>query len=419
MPWDKNEDLPVAIKNTLPTEAQSVWRSAANSALNDGKDEETAVKVGWEAVKNAGWSKQGDEWKKQANNAKLFDIDVEFFSVGKWNGDEYSEHDLDDIAKNFEALRDSIKPPVKLGHNASSKINKPIEDGQPALGWVEKVWKKGNKLLARLTKVPEVVYNAIKEGRYGRVSAEIYWNYKTAKGKTFNYVLKAIALLGADTPAVTDLEDLAAYLTAEGTAFDKIAAYGFEMTEEGEIKSFTYKLEDQEMSKELEAKIASYEAEIETLRKSDTDKQAEIKELRKFKEEQEKALRQSKLEEVKSFCEELVKAGRMRPDVRDKIIDSEQVLVYSESAGFSVPFEVFKEYAKTVEALIEFDEKGNEKDRKKSAAYESAPIEVDRRAQELITAGKFKAAQYSEAVKAVLTEDDELARAYADYNKDE
>lgn len=416
MPWDKNEDLPVAIRNTLPPEAQEVWRKAANSALGSGKDEEAAVRMGWEAVKSAGWSKQGDEWRKQANNAKLFDVDIEFFSSGKWNGDEYSEQDLDDIVKNFEALRETIKPPVKLGHNAASKINKPIEDGQPALGWVEKVWKKGNKLLARLTKVPEVIYNAIKEGRYSRVSAEIYWNYKSTKGKTFNYVLKAIALLGADTPAVDNLEDLAAYLTAEGTAFDKLAAYGFDVTEEGELKSFTYNLEEDMDVKELEAKIKNYESEIARLKGEGEEARAEVIELRKFKEQQVLVVRQNRFDEVKAFCEEMVKAGKMTPAVRDKVIASEKELHYSEEAGFAFPFAILKDYAKSVKAILEFDEKGMEKD-KRQASYTHAPTEVDRRAQDLIKKGDFKAEQYSEAVRAVLSADEELARQYADYNK--
>ena len=49
------------------------------------------------------------------NENKLHEFDVEVFSTGEWNGDKYSDQDLEDMEKNFAALGETIKPPVKLG----------------------------------------------------------------------------------------------------------------------------------------------------------------------------------------------------------------------------------------------------------------------------------------------------------------
>jgi hypothetical protein len=137
------------------------------------------------------------------------EFDAEIFSTGEWNGDKYSEADLQDIADNFNTLAGTVKPPVRLGHRNL--------EGQPALGWVKSLKRAGNKLIATLGDVPQVIYDSIKTGRFKRVSAEIYWNYKPKSGsfigEKFNYVLKAVALLGADIPAVNNLSDLTAYLT--------------------------------------------------------------------------------------------------------------------------------------------------------------------------------------------------------------
>lgn len=418
MPWENNESLPVAIKNTLPSEAQTIWRKAANASLEAGKDEETAVKAGWAAVQNAGWSKVGDDWKKteKKKNAKLFDIDVEFFRVGRWNGDDYSVHDIADIAKNFEELQEVIKPPVKLGHNESSKINKPIEDGQPALGWVKSIAKKGSRLIATLTQVPELVYNAIKEGRYSTISAEIFWNYKPSNGKTYNYVLKALSLLGADLPAVDSLEDLAAYLTASDAAFEKLRVYSLEVDDEGKLKNDLKGNEDME-KKEFEDKLAKMQKKIDDLEAEGKSTKAENADLKKFKEDQAQRAKEASLEEIKTFCNELVKAGKMTPAVRDEFFKDTALLFSEEQSAFAIPFDAFKKYAGTVEALIEFDEKGKAKDKSKQVAYTNASEEVDRRANELVAAGKVK--DYSLAVRQVLTDDEDLAEAYADYNKDE
>src|SRR5690606_25974082 len=95
--------------------------------------------------------------------------DREIFAVGKWNGLEFTEADLDDIVANFDRLKDIHKVPLKFGHNDEQ----PITDGQPAIGWVSRVYRKGKKLLADFSDVPSVVVEAIKKKLYRTVSVEL------------------------------------------------------------------------------------------------------------------------------------------------------------------------------------------------------------------------------------------------------
>lgn len=133
----------------------------------------------------------------------------EIFAVGKWNGMEFTEADLDDIVANFEALSDIHKVPLKFGHNDEQ----PITDGQPALGWVSRVFRQGNKLFADLTDLPKTVFEAVKKKLYRTVSIELLFDVDH-KGQRYGHVFDAVALLGADHPAVNTLEDLDALLAS-------------------------------------------------------------------------------------------------------------------------------------------------------------------------------------------------------------
>ena len=98
MPYARNADLPAVVKNALPAEAQSVWRNAFNSAAADGNDEAKCSRIGWGAVKNAGWQKGEDgTWRKVKKFAfcRVAKIDEEKHLVfgwanvhGTWDGKE-------------------------------------------------------------------------------------------------------------------------------------------------------------------------------------------------------------------------------------------------------------------------------------------------------------------------------------------
>lgn len=130
---------------------------------------------------------------------------VEVFAAGTWNGEDYSVADLDAMVEAFAATKDALKPYLKLGHKGKPGLT----DGLPALGWLGNVRRVGTKLVADFSRVPAKLGELIRAGAYRRVSAEVYWNI-TVEGKKWPYALKAVAILGGDTPAVSTLNDIMA-----------------------------------------------------------------------------------------------------------------------------------------------------------------------------------------------------------------
>lgn len=131
---------------------------------------------------------------------------VEIFRTGLWNGDKYSVKDLLDIVAANKDEGVGFQPPVKLGHSYGSD--------EPAYGWVENLRitfddakKTAARLIADFIDVPLEVITLVKERRFDSVSSEIFWNFKR-DGKEFRRVLKAVALLGSETPGVGNLKPL-------------------------------------------------------------------------------------------------------------------------------------------------------------------------------------------------------------------
>lgn len=162
--------------------------------------------------------------------------DVEIFKVGTWNGDKYSSASLDELVENFRKLQGTVKPPVKLGHGEDQKLLK--AEGLPAAGWITGLRRMGDVLYAQISDVPKVIADLVRRKAYRRVSAEIYPMYKDSSGRLFRNVLRAVAFLGGDVPAVESLRDIAA-LYAQGSGQDfkryelETPVYKFKITGRG------------------------------------------------------------------------------------------------------------------------------------------------------------------------------------------
>ena len=123
---------------------------------------------------------------------------VEIFSSGTHNGDDYTAKDLDQMVSAFKEL--DYSPAIKIGHSKDTP-------GAPSYGWVRNLRRVGEKLYADFEDMHDSVVDALRKRLYDRVSAEIYFNLKRG-GKTFSRALKAVALLGAEVPAVAKLTPL-------------------------------------------------------------------------------------------------------------------------------------------------------------------------------------------------------------------
>lgn len=143
---------------------------------------------------------------------------VEIFASGTWNGRTFVDADLDGIVRSFDFFELSGRVPFKLGHNDEQAIS----DGQPALGWVERIWRAGSKLLADFRDVPTIIYEAIRTGRYKFVSVELLRDVQ-ADTRVVPLVLDAVALLGADVPAVGNLKDLQALTLSRLRGTERLA----------------------------------------------------------------------------------------------------------------------------------------------------------------------------------------------------
>ncbi len=190
----------------------------------------------------------------------------EIFAVGKWNDMEFSDADLEDIVANFDKLKDIHKVPLKFGHDS----DKDVPDGQPAIGWISRVFKQGEKLFADFSDMPRTVFEAIKNKLYRHVSIELLFNVDN-DGTKFNHVLDAVALLGADHPAVNSLADLDALL-ATRTSFAGGHRVTFK-TIAGKRK--TFEKEDLELDKKEIQELVN--TAIEPLKETNTQLTKDLK----------------------------------------------------------------------------------------------------------------------------------------------
>ena len=132
------------------------------------------------------------------SNIALAEISgAEIMRVGTWNGNRFTLKDIQDIAS--AAPEVGYVPPLKVGHDESI--------GARAWGWIRNLRVAGDKLIADLMDIPETLAAIIRERGYDQLSAEVYLDLDR-NGKRFRRALKAVALLGAEVPAVSNLKPL-------------------------------------------------------------------------------------------------------------------------------------------------------------------------------------------------------------------
>jgi hypothetical protein len=359
--------------------------------------------ISFEPASEASKAHAADDDKDKKPTCHEFETEV--FKVGTWNGDKYTTADLDDMVTNFSTLKEIVKPPIKLGHTDKA--------GQPALGWVKGLKRAGNILIATLSQVPEIVYKVITGGRYKRVSSEIYWDYKH-DGKTFKRVFGALALLGAELPAVNTLRDLDAYLTQTmpSASFERVAIYAFDADDSG-VK---IKPEDSQMDKDetkiYTEKIAELEKIIATLKpEADEAKKykADLAALKKIQADERKATQQA---ELKTFCEQAVKDGKLPPACRDMLCAFDKH-AYSEETGYALPvasvIDMLKTYTKVILKLGEVAT-APVGDKKTEGGEKHVFSLVEEKAKKIMAERKLPT--LTDAYKAVFAEDPELAAQY-------
>jgi hypothetical protein len=341
---------------------------------------------------------------------------VEIFSVGKWNGDEYTHDDLNEMVKAFEETKQGAQPYLKLGHDPKQKLVQ--EDGLPAAGWIEKMYIVGDKLVADFCDIPKKIYDLIEMKAYKKVSCEIFWNLKIGS-KTYKRMVAAVALLGANTPGVMNLSDIMAMYKSVGKDCDDIKAYDNALEfSDSEIKNLKGgKMEKTEKEVKLEYDLQKTESELKATNeklseaeKLQAAKDKEIADLKKFKADAEakeqQLLADAKAANLKTFVGEL-KAEKLCTPSMEPLVTQ---LLGDEKKEYSVKIQekeqklskeqLFKETLKLFKAASEVNfeessEQGEEKTEQKN--YEN----MDKKAKEYM---EKNGCSYGQAMKAVMKE---------------
>lgn len=284
---------------------------------NDTMAEEYPDQSQRSAVCNNTWrqAKKVEAAKESGNT-----LDAEIFAVGKWNGMSFDREDLQAMVDAFKALGDQHQVPLKLGHSEDEDLRA----GQPALGWVEDVWVAGDKLMARFTAVPDLVYNAIQEGRYRNVSIELDIGV-SHQGQAYDFVLSGVALLGSEIPAVNTLEDLTAYMAAATIGYSKRRHATFTAIggEEGDDEPGNGG-DTMGMTPEEKAEFDRLKSSVDELKGERDDFKAKYEAEQAKRQEVEQAQKKADFERKKADfearLEALVKDEKITPAKRDEVM---------------------------------------------------------------------------------------------------
>jgi hypothetical protein len=131
-------------------------------------------------------------------NVELVRVGVHEISTGTWT---VTRADLADAVAAARAgvVRD---PVIKLGHEG------PLAGGAPALGRVRNLRLVDDRLIGDFVDVPRAVAAMMPKAWPSR-SVEGFTGYEADDGRTYGFVLCAVALLGEVMPGIHNLADVA------------------------------------------------------------------------------------------------------------------------------------------------------------------------------------------------------------------
>lgn len=340
---------------------------------------------------------------------------VEIFATGRHRGSEIVNITTDDLAhmvNSFNELTTSIegfRPVLKLGHDDVQKFFG-AHKGAPNLGFIEKIWVEGSKLLANFTNVPDALVDLIKMRRFNSVSIEMF--PKTVfNGKEFKNVLVAVALLGAELPAVKGLKELAATLFTE-EADPVFEGDKIELKEDDMPVTFTQEQHDALVLKAVSEAKAEVKGEFEGVVSTLTTERDEAATGRKTAET---ALREfedsTRKQEAATMVDKAITEGKLLPKQKDA------ALAFALNLTGTIKFgdketsasKMFSEFLDTMPVKINLGENGKGGDGEK-VTFENPSEEVDVKARSAMK--KDEKLDYAGARTLVLSEDEELKLRY-------
>ncbi|MDR0487046.1 MAG: hypothetical protein LBG91_02240 [Treponema sp.] len=321
------------------------------------------------------------------------------FKAGKYPQGDWPEERVKKLVDAYDPVN-NLEAPAVIGHQAFA-----VRDAdQYAHGWVESMrMDRDGKVYAVVNDFSLEARHAIAEKKLRCISVEIFEFDKINKDDA--PYLRAVALLGRDTPAVTG--------TKIPAMFSSLFSGGVVNTadEENHVSTFSRKLnaediktlsfegrektqEESEMAKtaeELQAELEKSNAKIAELEKS-------ASELAAFKKENEELKNAGKKNEAEAYFGKLRDDGKLPPAVFEKAVSFDARLGESERKEFRALFSA-------LEAKVDLSGK-HFADKKKApvAAAGSAALTAKIRAFQK----EKKLASFAEAADALFAEKPEL-----------
>ena len=329
------------------------------------------------------WIKKEEQIEKK-DMAETFSFEKNILSVGTWNNTKFTSQDLDEIVNNYNELGGYRNVPCKLGHNNDQQMLQ--KDGLPASGWVTKLKRVGNTLVAKIDNVPRKIKELIENKAYRDVSVELLKNAKE-EGKIYKWILTAVSFLGMDIPAVKGLGDFVAlYGEVDNNNIVKILFK--EVIEENTSEISNALTKDKIIEEEIMDEI-KFKEELEA-------KNAEVLKLAEEKREAEErisALEAEKLElteekresEIKEFIDSYCKEDNMKILPAQKEMFCELLKSFSSEKVVNLSEESFSQkdmVAKILDLMpqqVDFSEisKNVEPEKKQTFEHESDKLDND------------------------------------------
>jgi len=252
-------------------------------------------------------------------------LNVEIFAEGKWNGQDFTGEDLDEMIENFKAEVSDIFVTVDHDPSLTEATKKVL--GAVSLGWVEHLWRDGKKLLANIKQVPKMIAELVEAGALKQKSIELWHDYEV-DGKNFHNVIDGITFTGR-IPAVNTLADALVLYKQEGRVGSRDGARGekLSLTKENRMDTIEIKRAEFDALVADRAQVAVFKKDAESLKSEfervrgdlETAKaeletaKTELTGLQKFKTESEKAAKVAAEADAQAYVEAQVKAGKLLP----------------------------------------------------------------------------------------------------------
>ncbi|MEI7475361.1 MAG: hypothetical protein WCK67_11360 [bacterium] len=254
----------------------------------------------------------------------------EIFKAGSYPQGSFTEKDIEILADNYDPT--FCESPITLDHEQSG----------PAYGWVSELKAENGKLTAQFKDVSEELKDFVKNGKYKKISVEIYRNLEGKKP-----YLKAVSFLGAAIPQVKGMSSVQ---FKEGES----DTYIFENAETANVQAqlddlkqqfniFSEKNTDKTLVASLQQSITVLSESISKFQDEKTARIYAETELFTLKE-------QIRKDEFNLFVDTQISSGVITPTQKDTVLNVLENLKGTDKIT------AFKEFIKSLPKQVEFNE---------------------------------------------------------------